>query len=69
MPLGVRLTRRDLWRPGVRVLNRGGVANADVLLLQRPGLPQVVVKDYGQRSAPVRALLAPLLVRRELALL
>ncbi|NRA03220.1 MAG: alpha/beta hydrolase [Myxococcales bacterium] len=69
MPLGVHLTRRDLWRPGVRVLNRGGVANADVLLIQRPGMPGAVVKDYGERSAAVRALLAPLLVRRELALL
>lgn len=64
---GVR--RGDLSRRGVRILNRGGFANPDVLLVPRNGLPALVVKDYATRSAPVRYGLAPLLLRRELALL
>lgn len=51
------------------MLNRGGVANSDVLLLRLPDLPATVVKDYGERPVLIRLLLAPLLVRRELALL
>ena len=58
------MNRRDLSGPAVRVLNRGGFANADVLLVPSPGGP-VIVKDYAQRSAWVRAWLAPILVRRE----
>jgi hypothetical protein len=40
-----------------------------VLLLERADGSRVVVKDYAPRPAWVRALLAPLLVRRELGLL
>jgi len=50
-------------------LNRGGLANADVLLVHAEGHGPLIVKDYAQRSAPVRALLAPWLVRHELAML
>jgi hypothetical protein len=40
-----------------------------VLLVRRPGAPPVVVKDWSRRSAWVRALVAPFLVRHELAML
>jgi hypothetical protein len=53
----------------VRLLNRGGTANPDVLLLERADGERVVIKDYAARSAWVRHLLAPWLVRRELRLL
>jgi pimeloyl-ACP methyl ester carboxylesterase len=64
-----QLTRSDLGRPGVRLLNRGGFANPDVLLVPVAGGPPVVVKDYGYRSCLVRWLLAPFLVRHELEML
>ena len=51
------------------MLNRGGLANPDVLLLTSEGGRRCVVKDYAERAWPVRALLAPWLVRRELGLL
>jgi len=63
------LTREDLERPGVRLLNRGGRANPDVLLVQRDGWHPVVVKDYSRCAALVRCTLAPLLVRHELSML
>lgn len=53
----------------MRVLNLGGVGNADVLLVSRAGAPPAIVKDYGRRPAAVRRWLAPLLVRHELAML
>lgn len=69
MPLGAGLTRARLEAPGVRLLNRGGRLNPDVLLVRdEAGVPRVV-KDYAPRSAPVRTLLAPGLIRRELRLL
>ena len=40
-----------------------------MLLVARPGSPPLVVKDFSRRSALVRALVAPLLVRHELAML
>lgn len=52
----------------MRILNRGGFANADVLLAFKDR-GAVVVKDYSRRSAIVRHLLAPLLLRHELAML
>ena len=53
----------------MRLLNRGGFANPDVLLVpQEPG-PPVLVKDYSGCPAPVRWLIAPWLVRHELAIL
>src|SRR5262245_55054068 len=67
--LADRLTRAELDGPGVRLLNRGGIANPDVLLLERADGARVVVKDYAPRSAWVRVLLAPVLVRREWRLL
>ncbi|MFI5314179.1 MAG: alpha/beta fold hydrolase [Myxococcota bacterium] len=51
------------------MLNVGGLANPDVLLVRRAGAPPVVVKDWSRRGPFVRALLAPLLVRHELAML
>jgi hypothetical protein len=51
------------------LLNRGGIANPDVLLIERPGGERLVVKDYAPRPSWVRVLLAPWLVRRELRLL
>ncbi len=51
------------------MLNRGGFANPDVLVLERDAAPALVVKDYGSRSLPVRLLLAPWLVRHEHAML
>ena len=49
----------------MRVLNVGGFANADVMLLERPGGEHLIVKDWGERSWPVRTFLAPLLARHE----
>jgi hypothetical protein len=63
------VTRAELDGPGVRLLNRGGVANPDVLLIERADGERLVVKDYAPRAALVRAALAPWLVRRELRLL
>lgn len=51
------------------MLNRGGVANPDVLVVSSPAGPPLVVKDYRQRSALVRALIAPWLVAHELSVL
>lgn len=68
-PLDAHLTPAELDGPRLRVLNLGGSGNADVLLLERSGGRRVVVKDFGRRSALVRHLLAPLLVRHELAML
>ncbi len=62
------LTRPDLDGPGIAVLNLGGFANPDVLLVQRSGA-KLVVKDWGRRSAWVRALVAPWLARHEAAML
>jgi len=67
--LGPPLTRADLAGPHVSVLNLGGLANPDVLRVRRDGAPPLVVKDWSRRSAFVRALVAPLLVRHELAML
>ncbi len=50
------------------MLNRGGPANPDVLVLARGGAPPVVVKDYARRSRLAR-LVGPALVRHELAML
>lgn len=60
------MTRADLDRAGVRILNRGGLANPDVLLVRSDQGP-VVVKDYAPRPRLVRALVAPLLIRHELS--
>ena len=62
------LKRADLEGPGIAVLNLGGFANPDVLLVQRDGPPQIV-KDWGRRSAWVRMLVAPWLARHEAAML
>lgn len=62
------LKRADLEGPGIAVLNLGGFANPDVLLVQRDGRARVV-KDWGRRSAWVRALVAPWLARHEAAML
>ena len=51
------------------MLNVGGLTNPDVLLIRRDGQAPLVVKDWSRRGALVRALLAPLLVRHELAML
>ncbi len=53
----------------MRVLNLGGVGNADVLLVPRSGAAPAVVKDYGRRPALVRRWLVPLLVGHELRML
>jgi pimeloyl-ACP methyl ester carboxylesterase len=53
----------------VRVLNRGGRANPDVLIVERSPGDRVIVKDYGRRSWLVRRFLAPLLVGHELRML
>ena len=50
------------------MLNRGGFANADVLWVERGGR-SLIVKDWSRRAPWVRLLLAPLLVRHELAML
>ncbi len=50
------------------MLNLGGMGNADVLLVPRGGGAPAVVKDFAPRSAALR-LIAPLLVRHELAML
>lgn len=55
-------------RAPTRVLNLGGLANPDVYVIELRG-QRVVIKDYARRSGWVRLLIAPLLVRRELALL
>ena len=52
----------------MRVLNTGGFANPDVLMVESGGR-LLIVKDYGARGPLVRRWLAPLLVRREHALL
>ncbi len=49
-------------------MNLGGFANPDVLVVRRQGEP-LVVKDWGRRSAWVRALVAPWLARHEAAML
>lgn len=67
--MGRELKRQDLSRLGVRVLNRGGFANPDVLLVPRDGQLPVVVKDYAPRSALVRRCVAPVLLHHELAVL
>lgn len=67
-PLGPPLTRADLSGPGIAILNLGGFANPDVLLVRRAGVA-LVVKDWSRRSAWVRALIAPLLARHEAAML
>ncbi len=51
------------------MLNVGGLANPDVLLVRRERGVPLVVKDWSRRGALVRAFLAPLLVRHELAML
>ena len=51
------------------MLNVGGLVNPDVLLVRRDSAPPLVVKDWSRRGALVRAFLAPLLVRHELAML
>jgi len=67
--LGSLLARAELEDARVTVLNLGGHANPDVLLVHRDGAAPLVVKDWSRRSAWVRALLAPLLARHELAML
>ena len=49
-------------------MNLGGFANPDVLVVRYQGT-QLVVKDWGRRSAWVRALVAPWLARHEAAML
>jgi pimeloyl-ACP methyl ester carboxylesterase len=49
-------------------LNLGGFANPDVLVVRHQGT-QLVVKDWGRRSAWIRALVAPWLARHEAAML
>ncbi len=66
--MGDLLTRADLAGPGIAVLNLGGFANPDVLLVRRAGAT-VVVKDWSRRSAWVRGLVAPWLARHEAAML
>ena len=66
--VGNLLTRSDLAGPGIAILNLGGFANPDVLLVRRDGV-QVVVKDWGRRAAWVRGLVAPWLARHEAAML
>ncbi len=51
------------------MLNRGGFANPDVLLVESESGERAVVKDYAPRGALVRGLLAPWLVTRELRIL
>lgn len=65
--LPVVLARDALASRTSSVLNRGGFGNPDVLLVlgDGDGAPPVVVKDFAPRSAPVRRMLAPLLLRRE----
>jgi pimeloyl-ACP methyl ester carboxylesterase len=53
----------------VRLLNRGGFANPDVLVVPGARRPPFVVKDWSQRSLLVRWLLAPRLAAHELAML
>lgn len=59
------ITRDQLPRDVVRVLSRGGWANADVLLVAGPDAP-VVVKDYAPRSWPVRTTIGRWLNGREM---
>ncbi len=66
--VGDLLTRSDLAGPGIAVLNLGGFANPDVLRVRHDGV-DVVVKDWGRRSAWVRALVAPWLANHEAAML
>ncbi len=65
--LPIVLARDTLASRTSSVLHEGGFGNPDVLLVagEGDGAPPVVVKDYAPRSAPVRHLLAPLLLRRE----
>ncbi|HKC52489.1 MAG TPA: alpha/beta fold hydrolase [Myxococcota bacterium] len=51
------------------MLNVGGLANPDVLLVRREVGAPVVVKDWSRRGPLVRAFLGPLLARHELAML
>jgi pimeloyl-ACP methyl ester carboxylesterase len=51
------------------VLNVGGLTNPDVLLVRPERGAPLIVKDWSRRSALVRAFVAPLLVRHELAML
>lgn len=62
------LSRVDLRRPGVRLLNRGGRVNPDVLLVPAPvgGGAPCIVKDYGAAGGFLRRLLGRALARREL---
>jgi len=66
--VGNLLTRADLAGPGIAVLNLGGFANPDVLVVRHAGV-QVVVKDWSRRSAWIRRLVAPWLARHEAAML
>jgi alpha/beta hydrolase family protein len=67
--LGPVLTRDELTGPRVAVLNVGGAANPDVLVVRRESLPPLVVKDWSRRGWLVRAVVAPFLARHELAML
>jgi pimeloyl-ACP methyl ester carboxylesterase len=58
----------EVERAPARVLNLGGLANPDVYVVELRGRP-LVIKDYARRAGWVRVLIAPWLVRRELALL
>ena len=51
------------------MLNRGGFSNPDVLYVELPDGKPLIVKDYAERSAWVRKLIAPLLIGNELRML
>lgn len=59
------LRREDLSGDHVTLLHRGHRRNPDVLLVRRPSGPPLVVKDFAPRGALVRALVGPVVARRE----
>jgi hypothetical protein len=61
-----QLCRSDLAGEGVTLLSRGRSRNPDVMLVPGAGArPPLVVKDFAPRGAWVRAILGPVIARRE----
>ncbi len=64
-PQGLAIQRKDLRSRTIEVLNRGGWANPDVLLVRDDAGHSVVVKDFAPRNVLVRTLIGPWITRRE----
>jgi predicted Ser/Thr protein kinase len=63
-PKRAAISRGELAKRTIEVLNRGNLRNPDVLLVEDGGR-QIVVKDFGPRSAWVRASIGRWITARE----